>query len=201
MRRLSASHCSPRSPWRRPPPAGPLDDYRRNGSIDPCRYSDQQLRNGLNGLPPDVQQYAPGLTDQLSAGREGCGGGGARIVGHARSSSPCPAPPIARAEARRAAAPPPRPRCPHRRRPRSRAALRLADLETPAVTAGGSDAPGWLAPLLRGRGPDRRLVALLRLRGVSFERVARPLRASFADAGGRTADAFAEIWDSVRLGR
>ena len=45
------------------------------------------------------------------------------------------------------------------------------------------------------------IVALLRLRGVSFEGVTRPLRASFADAGGRTADTFAEIWDSVRLGR
>ena len=114
--------------------AGPLDDYRRNGSIDPCRYSDRQLRDGLNGLPPDVQQYAPGLTDSLSAGREGCGGaspgssdtralesvpgpadgaGGGAAGGGAAAKAEVPAPPAPKVTRR----------------------LRLADLETPAVTA------------------------------------------------------------------
>ena len=53
----------------------PIDDYRRNGTIDPCKYSDGQLRKGVGNLPPDVEQYAPGLADQLNAGRQGCGGG------------------------------------------------------------------------------------------------------------------------------
>ena len=53
----------------------PIDDYRRNGTIDPCKYSDGQLRRGSGNLPPDVEQYAPGLADALNQGREGCGGG------------------------------------------------------------------------------------------------------------------------------
>ena len=53
----------------------PIDDYRRNGAIDPCKYSDGQLRRGVGNLPPDVEQYAPGLADQLNQGRQGCGGG------------------------------------------------------------------------------------------------------------------------------
>jgi hypothetical protein len=53
-----------------------LNDFRRSGGINPCNYSDSQLRRGLQGLPPDIQQYAPGLADQLSGGREGCGAGG-----------------------------------------------------------------------------------------------------------------------------
>ena len=176
--------------------AGPLDDFRRNGRIDPCRYSDRQLRDGLNGLPPDVQQYAPGLADQLSAGREGCGGaspgssdtrqleavptpgtagGGEGGGGKAK----VPAPPVPKASERQ----------------------RLAALDTPEVAGAGSDAPGWLAPLLIVLGAGAALLAFLRLRGASADGVARPLRASFAEAGGRTADAFSELWDRVRMGR
>ncbi len=182
--------------------AGPLDDFRRNGSIDPCRYSDRQLRDGLNGLPPDVQQYAPGLTDQLSAGREGCGAGGGAGSGDTRQLESVPGPASVGGSggggngAARAKVPaPPVPKAADRQR--------LAGLDSPAVTtaATSSDAPGWLAALLIIAGLLAALFAFLRFRGVSPEGVTRPLRASFADAGGRTADTFAELWDSVRMGR
>jgi hypothetical protein len=177
--------------------AGPLDDFRRNGTINPCRYSDRQLRDGLNGLPPDVQQYSPGLADQLSAGREGCGGsspgsqdtrqleavaapGSVGGSGGGGAKAKVPAPPAPKAVER----------------------LRLAGLEAPNVTTTtGSDAPAWLAPLLVIAGLLATLFALLRLRGTSPEGLTRPLRASFADAGGRTSDAFAQLWDTVRMGR
>jgi hypothetical protein len=174
---------------------GPLDDFRRDGQIDTCRYTDEQLRNGLNGLPPDVKQYAPGLADQLAGGREGCGGSSpgstetrdAELVpglagggdGGRAAEAKVPAPP----------APKPAPR------------FRLADVDSPAVNVNGSNAPGWLLPLLLGLAALGGLVALARVRGISADRFGRPLRASFADAGGRTADAFAQAWDSVRLGR
>ena len=178
--------------------AGPLDDFRRNGQIDPCRYSDRQLRNGLNGLPPDVQQYAPGLADQLAGGREGCGGGAPGST-ETRDTEVVPGPAAtggssggkkAKAKVLRPPFPEPIPR------------IRLAELESPAVNANrGSDAPSWLLPLLLALAAAAAGVGLARMRGTSFDGLARPLRASFADAGGRTADAFAELWDSIRLGR
>jgi hypothetical protein len=61
--------------------------------------------------------------------------------------------------------------------------------------------PGWLAPLLIALALAALLVAVLRMTGVGAERFTRPLGAAFGDAGGRTADAAAELWDRVRLGR
>ena len=176
--------------------AGPLDDFRRNGRIDPCRYSDRQLRNGLNGLPPDVQQYAPGLADQLAAGREGCGGASPGST-DTRQLEAVPVPAVAGGggggPAKAKVLAPPAPKATKR--------LRLAALDTPEIGATGSDAPGWLAPLLVVLGLGAVLLAVLRLRGDSPDGVVRPLRASFAEAGGRAADAAAQLWDSIRLGR
>jgi len=183
--------------------AGPIDDFRRKGAIDPCRYSDRQLRNGLNGLPPDVLQYAPELADQLSAGREGCGGGtsgGGRAETRELEAVPVPGSvggggtgATRRAKAKVPA--PPSPEAAER--------LRLAGLDAPTVTtaATGSDAPGWLAPLLAILAAGAALIAFLRVRGDSADGIVRPLRASFADAGGRTSDLAAEVWDSLRMGR
>lgn len=177
--------------------AGPLDDFRRDGRIDPCRYSDRQLRNGLNGLPPDVQQYAPGLADQLAAGREGCGGASPGAA-ETRELEAVPTPGAVGGggggSSRKAKVPaPPAPKATER--------VRLAALDTPEVGATGSDAPGWLAPLLVVLGLVAALFAFARLRGDSPDGVVRPLRASFAEAGGRTADAAAQLWDSLRMGR
>ena len=45
------------------------------------------------------------------------------------------------------------------------------------------------------------LAAVAWFLGWSAERWTRPLRASAADAGERTADGLAEFWDWLRLGR
>jgi hypothetical protein len=45
-----------------------FDDFRSDGQIDPCDYTPQELKQGLDSLPPDVLQYAPDLADQLRRG-------------------------------------------------------------------------------------------------------------------------------------
>jgi len=182
----------------------PFNDFRRNGTINPCNYSDGQLRQGLQGLPPDIQQYAPGLADQLAAGREGCGGGG----GQPTTAVPVPAAPGA------PGAPPPAPtltapaapkiRIPAPPAPKAKARARLADIDTPTVStavATGAKIPAWLLPLLVILAIGAVLLALVRFSGLSPERFTRPLKASLAEAGGRTADALAQLRDSTRLGR
>jgi len=201
-----------------PASASPIDDYRRNGSIDPCKYSERQLQSEGNNLPPDVEQYAPGLADQLNAGRGGCGAsspgggnprqteavptpgapsngdgpGGAGGSG-APDGSAAGAAGTAGAAGARVPAPP---------APTAAARRRLADISTPPVSARvNADMPEWVAPLLVNLLGLAILLALIRPIGLDAERFTRPLRASFGDAGGRTADAAAELWDRVRLGR
>ena len=174
------------------------NDFRGDGSIDPCTYSPGQLQNGLENLPPDIQQYAPGFGDQLRSGLEaGCGGGGSAPVATGTDEDP-----TAVAAAGGGGGGPdksfPAPPAPER----SSAEL---GLPTPpvAATPTGSDAPGWVIPAVAA------LVALImlgmlaasRFTGFALERVGGSLRASFADLGGRTADAFATATDFLRFGR
>lgn len=193
-----------------PASAGPIDDYRRDGTIDPCKYSDGQLKRGRNNLSPDVEQYAPGLADQLNSGREGCGGsspgsanprrtqvvpapGASKGGGRPGGSNGSGAAAGGRAAEGNIAAPP---------APTAAARRRLADISTPPVSARINDgAPGWVKWLLLALLALAALVAVLRRGGLDTERFTSPLRASFGDAGGRTADAAAEVWDRVRLGR
>jgi len=179
----------------------PIDDYRRNGAIDPCKYSDGQLRRGAGNLPPDVEQYAPGLADQLNQGREGCGGsapGGTET----RQGEAVPGPGAAgnggggggSGEQRAQVKAPPTPVVGTR--------LRLADFSTPAVSSRpGQDVPGWVLPLLLVALALAAGAAVVRLTGADTARVTRPLGVAFRDAGERTGDAAAHLWDRVRLGR
>lgn len=181
----------------------PIDDYRRNGTIDPCKYTDGQLKRGIGNLPPDVEQYAPGLADQLNQGRGGCGGaspGGtetrqAEVIpglaaggnggngGNGGGDAP-------RAQVKA----PPSPVAVDR--------IRLADISTPAVSAKpGQDVPGWVLPLLLLALVAAAVVAVVRLTGADTSRLTRPLGVAFRDAGERSGDAVAHLWDRVRLGR
>lgn len=192
--------------------AGPIDDYRRNGSIDACKYSDGQLKQGLKNLPPDVEQYAPGLADQLNGGREGCSSGGAN---NRKQSEAVPGPSApgngggssggggAGATSGGAAA-------------GATAGALVPDPPSPVITArqrlagAGSTRvssqidqgpPGWVTPLFLILLAVAAVIALARLGGANLARFTRPLGASFTEAGGRTSDSMAELWDRVRLGR
>lgn len=91
-----------------------FQDYKKNGTINPCNYSPSQLKNGLAGLPPDVEAYVPGLSDSL---RRGCttGGGGQGVTPQQQSAvvptggGPPPAPPAAAAKRRAVVPAPPSP--------------------------------------------------------------------------------------------
>lgn len=186
-----------------PAPAAPIDDYRRNGTIDPCKYSDGQLKRGLQNLPPDVEQYSPGLADQLNAGRQGCGSTG---TPDNRQSEAVPAPSApgngggggaaGGATDRRVAEVPDPPS------PTVAPRQRLADVATPRVSSRiDQDPPGWVTPLLLILLGVAVMVAVVRLTGASTQRFTRPLGAAFSHAGARTSDSMAQLWDRVRLGR
>jgi hypothetical protein len=167
-------------------------DYRDDGRINPCQYSGGQLNQQLKNLPPDLEQYAPGFADQLRNARGACGGGGG-ATGEVQVPVPIPVPGgKPPGPAVQIAAPP---------SPKPTKRTRLKDVAAPAVDSGpaGADVPGWLTAgfafmLAAALG----LAALARYGG---DRLGAPLRASFADLGARTADAFHFARDLVRYGR
>lgn len=181
-------------------------DFQRDGAVNPCKYSDNQLRKGLDNLPPDLEQYSPGFGDQLRNGRGNCGGaggnggidqgggqqqdqGGAAAGGGGGGGGPkgpSGGPQIAK---------PPAPKAPLK--------STLAGAATPRIDAepSGSDAPGWLL-LLGVLALFGAMVAIVtRRRGWSAERFTKPLGAAFAEAGGRTADALTTTRERLRPGR
>ena len=174
------------------------NDFQADGQIDACAYSPGQLQNGLDNLPPDLQQYAPGFGDQLRAGLEAsCGGGAVPAPGDESGVSALPGgagggPPTAT-----------RVNTPAAPKPTDRPVI--GNVASPAVGAvpGGSDPPGWLLPALVGAALLFAAMAMAAMRagGFGLEGLTRPLRASFSDAGGRTSDAFAYARDVVRYGR
>ena len=78
-----------------------FNDYRADGTIDGCNYSESDLSAGLGSVPSDVRQYDPGFTDAINAALQqaaaGCNAGpqAASIANEvsAADGSPGPAPP------------------------------------------------------------------------------------------------------------
>ena len=207
---IALALCSLAAVGASPAVAGPVEDFRQDGSVDVCQYSPGELNRAADGLPPDVVQYSPGLADQLAAGQEGCGGAGTRTnstatvpdAGDTDQDGDVDSADVAAAAGGGGAAGAGRARIPDPPTPPTGARARLADITTPTVSAStGNDVPAWTVALLVALGACALLFTLARLGGLSPERFTTPLRASSADAGGRTADALAELWDSVRLGR
>ena len=125
------------------------NDFQSDGQIDACAYNPGQLQNGLDSLPPDLQQYAPGFADQLRAGLEAqCGGGAVPAPGE-ESGVPVPG---------GAGGGPPtttRVNTPAAPKPTDRPVI--GNVPAPGVSAipDGNDPPGWLLPAARaGRAAD-----------------------------------------------
>jgi hypothetical protein len=175
-----------------------FNDFQGDGQIDPCAYSPGQLQNGLNNLPPDLQQYAPGFGDQLRAGLEAqCGGGGTTVT-TPDGETVIPVIPSAGGGGPTAQFPKPP-------APKPAARERLGNVAAPPVSIApvGSDAPEWITPLVAGILGLLllALLAALRFSGHTGERLTRRVRAGFSDLGGRTADALATAADLLRFGR
>ena len=168
------------------------NDYKNNGSVNPCNYSPSEVQKQLRNLPPDVQQYAPGLADQL---RRPCGG--APQSGPVQQSPAAPAPtggPPAPPSARPSIPSPPAPRSP---------AVRAVNAAVPPVSANsGGSFPGWLVVTLGALAALAFAVMLAgRYGGLELEAFTRPLRASLAEASGRAGDRAGDVRDLFRLRR
>src|SRR3954470_16248189 len=45
-------------------------DFKKDGKIEPCRYSASELAKAKKDVPPDIEQYAPEFPDALQAAIE-----------------------------------------------------------------------------------------------------------------------------------
>lgn len=188
-----------------------IDDWRADGQVTPCKYTAEQLNATLN-LPGDIEQYAPGLIEQIQAAlqRQAAGGCDAQPepepVEEEAAPAPAPAPPppsAPRPEPKVEVAAPPAPEEPART-----VIEAAAEVPAPPVTAAGSlrgaeaPAPVWLLGALAAAAALAGMAWLVAwFFGWSAERFTRPLAAATAEAGGRGADVFAEFRDWLRLGR
>lgn len=186
-----------------------VDDWRADGQIDPCKYTADQLNATLN-LPGDVEQYAPGLIEQIQAALQTQAAGGCdRSEPQPAEEEAAPAP----APAAPPAAPTPEPvievaEPPAPREPVRHVIDRAAAAPAPPVAASGSfegaeaPAPVWLLAALAVAAALAGIAALVAwFFGWSAERFTRPLTAATAEAGGRGADLVADFRDWLRFGR
>jgi hypothetical protein len=154
------------------------NDYRQDGQVNPCSYSPGQVKKNLRDLPPDVQQYAPGLADQL---RRPCGSGATPAP--VQQATPAPTPsggPPAGPGAPKVPAPP-APKAP---------AIRAINAAAPPIPAGSDSGVPLALAIALGALAGLTLAAVLagRFAGLDLESLTRPLRASLAEAGGHAGD-------------
>jgi hypothetical protein len=61
--------------------SGLYNDYTKDGSIDGCDYSSQDLNGAIGNIPTDVAQYDPRFKDALNnALSDKCGSGGSNAL-------------------------------------------------------------------------------------------------------------------------
>jgi hypothetical protein len=163
-------------------------DYKADGRIDGC-YGPTQIHNASGQIPPDIEQYAPGFGDALSAAQTQCGSSQAPASEPEEEPAPISAgtggPDVKKKKVVRD---PPAPKV-DLPAPTELAAPQLA----PAGAAVSSEMPGALVALLVAGG----LALLLALgwivawfMGWSPERLTKPVFA-----------AFQSVWDRVLPGR
>ena len=147
-------------------------DFSDDGQINPCNYSRGQLQRGLKGLPPDLEQYAPGIGDQL---RRPCNRAGPAPAG----TPDDPGAPLAAGGGPGAPPPIDIPRPPAPRAGETKPVV--GTLPAFSATPKGPDVPGWLVALLVviAVGGLGTLLAS-RSAGMGFADLTRPLRARFS---------------------
>jgi hypothetical protein len=168
-------------------------DYKADGQLDGC-YRPDQLHNAGQGIPPDIEQYAPGFGDALSTAQGRCGGSAPAAEPEEEEQEPAlvsagtPGP-GAGVEKKKTVREPPAPKA----APIAVSTDLLAPALTPATASVSSDTPGALIALLVAAG----IAVLLALgwtlawfMGWSPERLTKPVFA-----------AFESVWDRVLPGR
>jgi hypothetical protein len=186
-------------------------EYKRSGTIKPCRFTDKQLANAEKQTPPDVEQYAPSFLDALQSARErgaDCGKKQATTPAPTPTtpssaaptpSTPTPAPPPTSATPAptTATASPPAPTVP--------AQPQVAGVPSPPIKHAQKDdsAPAavWILAALGALALLSAVFAgLAWWFGWSGDRFTRPWRASWDDFGGRVADVGIELREWIRTG-
>ena len=185
------------------------DEFKKRGSIHPCRFTERELDNAAKQTPPDIEQYVPSFLDALEAARDrrpSCDDGPKRSApapvpapaAPAPPSGGSPAAPAAPATTGPTAAPPPAP-------DPGPAEPRVSGVPSPPAKAtereSGTPAPIWILAAL---GALAALAALAA--GVAWWLGLSPawlasLRSSFSEAGERIGDFGFEFVDWVRTGR
>ena len=168
-------------------------DYKDNGQLDGC-YQPDQLHNAGQGIPPDIEQYAPGFGDALATAQTRCGSGSAPAdepeeTEPAPVSAGMPGPGVPGVEKKKAVREPPAPKA----APVIVRTDLLAPTLTPAAASVSSQTPGALIALLVAAGIAVLLAfawTLAWFMGWSPERLTKPVFA-----------AFESVWDRVLPGR
>jgi len=166
-------------------------DYKADGQLDGC-YRPDQLHNAGQGIPPDIEQYAPGFGDALATAQTRCGSsspaGTEEAEGPALVSAGTPGPGSG-VKKKKTVREPPAPKA----APIAAATELSAPTLTPAAASVSNDTPGALIALLVAAG----IAVLLALgwtlawfMGWSPERLTKPVVA-----------AFESVWDRVLPGR
>jgi hypothetical protein len=188
-------------------------DYKRSGTIKPCKFSNTKLENAERQTPPDVEQYAPSFLDALQNAREGGADCGKQAQAPAPSAAPTPsggAPtpstptPAPQPDAQAPAASPTAPAA-TTPAPTVPVQPRVNNVPSPPLERvreqDDAPAPVWLLAALAA------LVVLFAVFaglawwfGWSADRFTRPWRASWGDFGGRLADSGSELRDWLRTG-
>jgi hypothetical protein len=165
-------------------------DYKADGRIDGC-YRPEQLHNAGRGIPPDIEQYAPGFGDALATTQSRCSpGGGTAPPPEEEEEPPAPlaagtaGPGAPDVKKKKTVTEPPAPPAARSPVPPSFADPRLA----PATASVAGETPGALVALLIAAALSLLLAlawTLAWFMGWSPERLTKPLFATFETAWNR----------------
>ena len=169
-----------------------FQDYRRDGVVNPCNYSPQQLQQGLKNLPPDVRQYVPGLGDQL---RRSCPTNSPPALQQQQQAVPAAAGGTAPPPPPKPELVVPRPPAPNVSQPKRLGGVAPAIAQQPV-----DELPDWLAALVMALlvGGFAGVLAW-RYGALSLDGFGRRLKGSSVEVGEWIGDGFAAIGDRLRF--